>query len=857
MKNSLGAILATMLLTACSVRAGNPGGGGEGGGARIDKRYPAGATSDTRVEIEGIGFGATQGTVGLGLQGVDVLEWSDTRIVVQTPVTSQTSCNRLRVVTVDDRASNTMPFVYGEHDVWIPWDEVPSPRSSHVAVWAGHEMIIWGGSTNTGARYNPASDTWVPISVDGAPTIGNYPAATGVWTGREMIVWGPVADKDYDFGFGEMSGGRYVPELDTWQTVSLDGAPRNGVGHTSVWTGTEMITWGGIGGEGGARYNPDTDTWVPIRWRAGAIDADRFNHTAVWTGDEMILWGGRVAHKNLDSSLSPTTDAGGHAYSPKFDTWRTISEKGAPEFRARHIAVWTGKRMLVWGGRQWDSVNPFGWAHLPKAGGMYDPKTDSWVPMSVEHGPEGRMAPQAVWTGQEMLVWSGDSSSDFKPMEDLRNDGGRFNPETNTWQGMTLRGAPDKRRLSTAVWSGSEMLVWGGQMWGGKTQSVSSTVDLRTGGRYDPIANRWGPIQSVPNEPVERKRYTANWTGSELLIWGGEPVAGGPQLETAARYNPATNMWVPISTVGAPAGRSDFTSVWTGRNLIVVGGYRYDEFNIQSGGVALPDGARYAPESDSWSPMPSLDAGRWNHTAVWTGSRMIIWGGLIQVPVSPWGPLGPTTLAAVPVSTGTSFDPDLGDWTPISTVNAPYARSSHSATWTGDEMIIYGGDEDYGIYPTGSRYLQQEDRWIGMPVSPLRMGSPHAAVWTGHRLLAFALDTIQMGATSRIGPLVAEYDRAGNQWTEFELGEKVEMSSQPAVIWTGEKAIVFGGVLGSKLSGFSYDPATHTVVPLNPGCGQYQAKPSNDAFGDDLYRSVWTGTKMYVWGPTGGLTYIP
>src|SRR5947208_1598754 len=53
-----------------------------------------------------------------------------------------------------------------------------------------------------------------------------------------------------------------------------------------------MIVWGGGGNvyfNTGGRYNPSTDSWAATS--TNAADA-RFSHTAVWTGSEMIVWGG-------------------------------------------------------------------------------------------------------------------------------------------------------------------------------------------------------------------------------------------------------------------------------------------------------------------------------------------------------------------------------------------------------------------------------------------------------------------------------------------------------------------------------------------------------------------------------------
>ena len=54
-------------------------------------------------------------------------------------------------------------------------------------------MIVWGGangSLNTGGRYNPSTDSWTATSMTNAPSA--RADHTAVWTGSEMIVWGGV-----------------------------------------------------------------------------------------------------------------------------------------------------------------------------------------------------------------------------------------------------------------------------------------------------------------------------------------------------------------------------------------------------------------------------------------------------------------------------------------------------------------------------------------------------------------------------------------------------------------------------------------------------------------------------------------
>ena len=78
--------------------------------------------------------------------------------------------------------------------------------------------------------------------------------------------------------------------------TSTTNAPTAREGHTAVWTGSEMIVWGGIVHRWlvntGGRYNPSTDSWTATS-TTNAPSA-RYSHTAIWTGSEMIVWGGTM-----------------------------------------------------------------------------------------------------------------------------------------------------------------------------------------------------------------------------------------------------------------------------------------------------------------------------------------------------------------------------------------------------------------------------------------------------------------------------------------------------------------------------------------------------------------------------------
>jgi hypothetical protein len=102
--------------------------------------------------------------------------------------------------------------------------------------------------------------------------------------------------------------------------------------------------------------------------------------------------------------------------------------------------------MIVWGG-----------AGALNTGGSYDPATDTWTVTSTVGAPSGRRQHTAVWTGSKMIVWGGAYTSDTN-----FDTGAIYQPATDTWIATSTVGAPSARVVHTAVWSGTEMIVWGG-----------------------------------------------------------------------------------------------------------------------------------------------------------------------------------------------------------------------------------------------------------------------------------------------------------------------------------------------------------------------------------------------------------
>lgn len=328
-----------------------------------------------------------------------------------------------------------------------------------------------------------------------------------------------------------------------------------------------------------------------LAWKAlpteGAPEARRL-HASVWTGREMLVWGGMLPKAG-------TLAGDGAAYDPNTDTWRPMSTTGAPSPRHSHRAVWTGSKMLVWGG--------FEAGGYALRGGAYDPETDTWSEIP-EPPIGGRTRHSAAWTGTEFVIWGGLDAAG--PL----GDGARFDLAKSSWEKLPSDG-PSARASHVGVWTGSELLVWGG----------TDTFDWFSDGRHLDVGTAtWGATIADTGAPSLREGATGLWTGNELLVWGG--WNGGDYLPDGALYEPAAKTWSSMTGSG-PVGRANHVSIWTGDELFVWGGCTDDSCM-----TLLANGGRYT-KSDGWVTINSSAelSARVGATGVFTGTEVIVFGG--------------------------------------------------------------------------------------------------------------------------------------------------------------------------------------------------------------------------------------
>lgn len=690
------------------------------------------------------------------------------------------------------------------------WTPMPSGDAvaGHTAVWTGTELIIWGGvipavsagatpaalftAINRGVRYNPTTGVWTPLSTVGAPQARFYHNA--VWTGTQMIVW----------------GGQTTPGL------GASGAPA-----------TTLAT-GGI-------YTPATDTWSAMAPTGTIPFADgRSRAQAFWTGTDLLIWGGNVMPQILGASF-PGGGGTGKRYNLATNTWSSMAATPAEMGPGNSWSgVWTGTSMILW------SSQSVGDSTLPAAG-MYTPATDTWQTLPRVPGNPAIASTgfTTVWTGTEMILWGG-----FDGTSTYSNAGYRFNPTTSTWTTVSTSGAPAARTGHSAVMLGGKMIVWGGQSFTSGDNPVATLY--QDGGIYDPVANSWQSV-SATNAPPYRTEATATAASDRIIVWAGlqTPDWGVSTkfLKNGGSYQPATSTWTALAN-GSPAPRYGHTAVWTGTELIVWGGTAGNIFSAPNGmDFACNDGARFNPTTGVWTPLPAPNApsARYNHSAVWTGTEMIVWGGMHGN-----GPF------FTMLNTGARYNPQTNAWTPLSTTAAPSARSQPGMVWAGapvNQMVLWGGTSD-GIVmqlSDGSRYDPGTDTWSALSTTNAPVvnfiGSLPGFVWSGKEMLVFI-----GGSFSSTG---ARYNPQTDTWTAM-AGSPAPLSngptSPPPPLWAGSSMALFLPGSGPTSAG--------SFALYSPTADYWQISSASSGPAGALQNlsTVWTGSSLIVWGGTTGPT---
>jgi hypothetical protein len=543
-----------------------------------------------------------------------------------------------------------------------------------IYVWDGSEMLVFGPATADvsvnpsgigGARYDPATDTWSPMArVDFPATQTEY--FEGVWTGTELVVWGGCYyDTSQPPPFplvcsSPTTGARYNPATDTWRGMSEVGAPNNGQTRGLTWTGSRVFAWSGEGPA--ALYDPSADAWSPAS--SSPISAPVVR--TVWTGNEVLVF-------SLYGS-------GYAAYRPSTNTWRPLSSTGAPE------TIPANAKMLAWSGSE---ALVFAYGCAPPGGCTqlllyrYNPTTDTWTQASQVGIPSFRYDALVAWASDRLVIWGGNTNGAYA------SDGGIYLPSSDVWIPTRNTGSPAGRDGPLGVWDGSDLLIWGG---------VCSDTSCWNGARLDVVANAWSSMaQPLSNgAPLARKNMGATGDGNYAYIWGGGGSGGFFQADNdGGIYDPVLDQWKSISSNGAPTARYGPALGITGSSLYTFGG---QDLTIGD----RPDGGVYDLNSQQWTLIsePPWSATRTEYSVGLGAGIIFLWGGFD----SDYD------------NSGFVYSVSDAQWSATTTASAPSARGYALIAPHDGKFYVFGGVGQQ-FYSDMMAYDPATNTWASQPES--------------------------------------------------------------------------------------------------------------------------------------------
>ena len=306
----------------------------------------------------------------------------------------------------------------------------------------------------------------------------------------------------------------------------------------------------------------------------------------------------------------------GAAYTPATNTWSVLPASPL-NARTGMASVWTGRELFVWGG--YDNVSPAS-SHVAGDGAVYSPDTNTWrrlpsAPLSA------RAYATAVWTGTDVVVIGGQPAV-VRGQRSRRVEAAAWNRTTDTWRRLATIAEPSPRQVLgiNVVNAGGVLYAW--VLWAtyisqGNTATGTQGIDLE---RYDSAVNRWHLMTTTGDVPAGLSQAPL-WTGQEIINTASRFYCGFASCpyspaRPGQRLTLATNTWSAIAP--GPADNSASMSLWTGSSLLSLSAIKP---------------AAWDANHNKWYrlPRPPYAADQSGVAAVWTGTQLLQWG-----PMTPW-----------------------------------------------------------------------------------------------------------------------------------------------------------------------------------------------------------------------------
>jgi hypothetical protein len=306
-----------------------------------------------------------------------------------------------------------------------------------------------------------------------------------------------------------------------------------------------------------------------------------------------------------------------------------------------------------------------------------------------------------VWTGEELIIWGGTSNGT------VTGDGAAYSPATDSWRRIS-DGPLSARTRHMAVWTGREMIVWGG------TQRTAGAGGLLDGAAYDPIADTWRTISPSPPGTDRTSAATAFVGGT--AVFGGGGSSTGAAAESVLVYDVAADTWAQHDVGDNVVAMTPFD----GRVAIAT----VDTLDRTGLDIELFD-----PATGSTEPLPGipdLPADAYFDSVGLAGSGSALFAAATVA-----------DLGGRPATTVAVFDPGSGEWKGLRTYSADRFEPGNRpemvyapglTEWTGAWLVSWANGPA-GVAPGTDRTIDR------LPSSSIPCGAAGVSLWTGDELL--------------------------------------------------------------------------------------------------------------------------
>lgn len=543
-------------------------------------------------------------------------------------------------------------------------------------------------------------------------------------------------------------------------------------GHRSTarilfWVGLAALAGVGLGFEAGRRYPfeflrrtsapppaiPSPPTWTPI----SPLDPPRYENQTAVVGGRLYTFGGFVSWP--DGEVTPRVDR----FDPATGQWSRLAD--LPK-------VITHRQAAVVGDTVWFAGGFLG--HSPGQATNevwgYNPAEDRWFPGPPLPSP--RAAGALVWNRGRLHYFGGFASNRETPLGDhLVLELTAVQEGRGEWR----RAAPvpvPRGHLGGVALDGYLYAL------GGTVRHDPRQASRRAVHRYDPVADRWTEVSSLP---TPRSHFEAATFTFKDQIW----IVGGWNLSAERRavgdisvYDPRTDRWTTVLRL--PHDRVAVTAAAIGDSLFF--------------GHGGPD--RGSP----------ADPRFWLHRLVpgWLPGESLP----VAVGEAVGGVIGERLFLAGDRHVTLAYDFRTARWAALESFAArPAVEGGHGGEVLDDRLILVGG-------ATGAGRLVQifqpaRNEWSFGPDLPFETRFPATAVIEGRLYVAGGL-----GSDTAIGS-AARYDPGTGTWTELP---PMPLPRAHAGSGTdGRRFYIFGGRPPTNSTAETgsrevqiYDPATGT-----------------------------------------------